>query len=85
MFSIFSISAPKAFQLKKVNQKGTVAKSPFSTDRKYDIPQGDGFHIHKSDKELTQFEDFDRLNRDWKVRYCTVALVMVHIKKYNLI
>ena len=52
---------------KKTSKAATKAKSPFSKDRQYDIPTGDGFTVRKSDKPLTEFEDFNRLDRTWNV------------------
>lgn len=45
----------------------TESVDPFSKDRKYDIPKGDGFTIKKSDKELTKFIEIDRGDDGWKV------------------
>lgn len=50
--------APKAFQLQQNTKAGTVAEDPFSKDRQFNLPKGDGLDIKKSDKALTEFEDF---------------------------
>ncbi len=59
--------APKSFQLKPHERKLTVAESPFSENREYDIPKSDGFAIHKSDKPLTEFMGKDTFPPLWKV------------------
>lgn len=61
------ISAPKAFSLKQTEKKMTQAKDPFSTDREYSLPAGDGFSIKKSDEALTEFDEFTMGEHDWKV------------------
>ena len=45
----------------------TVPQSPFSTNREYSIPRGEGFSPKKSTKSPTKFEDFEHLDRAWKV------------------
>ena len=45
----------------------TKSSSPFKENRDYNIPQGDGFHIKKSDKELTKFVEVERGDDTWQV------------------
>ena len=68
------VIVPKAFEIKREPSKTTVAKDPFSKDREYNIPTGDGFKIKKSDKKLTEFDEFKRGESDWKVIKCTLKI-----------
>ena len=79
------LTAPKAFVLKKVARPTTRARSPFSKDRQYDLPGGDGFTVHKSDKPPTQFEDFDRLDRTWNVSDARFCLFLRRVAAVHLI
>lgn len=62
-------SAPKAFQLQQNTKAGTVAEDPFSKDRQFNLPKGDGLDIKKSDKALTEFEDFRHKDVKLKVDF----------------
>ena len=48
------------------------ALSPFSKNRKYNIPKGKGIEIKKSDKGPTEFAEFKSSEGNWKVGqlYC---------------
>ncbi|XP_053381809.1 uncharacterized protein LOC123540018 [Mercenaria mercenaria] len=59
-------TAPPAFKLKKSPKRSIVSKSPFSTDREYDLPKGKGLDIKKSDKPPTQFKEFRNVDASWK-------------------
>ncbi|XP_052763049.1 uncharacterized protein LOC128205452 isoform X2 [Mya arenaria] len=57
---------PPAFKLKKSPHRSIDSRSPFSTDRNYDLPKGSGFQLKKSDKKLTEFKDFRNVDVSWK-------------------
>lgn len=61
------ITAPPAFKVKHRKNRATESRSPFSTDRKYDLPTGSGFHVKKSEKKLTEFKEFKHHEGEWKV------------------
>lgn len=61
------ITAPPAFKVKHRKNRPTESRSPFSTDRKYDVPTGSGFHVKKSEKKLTEFKEFKHHEGEWKV------------------
>lgn len=58
--------APPAFKVKHRKNRATESRSPFSTDRKYDLPTGSGFHVKKSEKKLTEFKEFKHHEGEWK-------------------
>ncbi|KAK3586634.1 hypothetical protein CHS0354_028492 [Potamilus streckersoni] len=57
--------APPAFKPRKSARRQILSRSPFSTNRTYDIKLGSGFQPQKSDKSPTQFKDFKKLDRTW--------------------
>ena len=77
----FFFAAPKAFEIKREPSKTTVAVDPFSKDREYDIPTGDGFKIKKSDKPLTEFDEFKKGESSWTVSYKPLIINLVHSPK----
>ncbi|KAK3087600.1 hypothetical protein FSP39_008112 [Pinctada imbricata] len=58
--------APAPFKLKQRKQRATQSRSPFSTNRKYDVPTGKPWSPKKSNKKLTEFAEFERKEGDWK-------------------
>ena len=44
----------------------TTGEDPFSKERSYNIPKGDGFKVNKSDKALTQHVTIERDDSNWK-------------------
>ncbi|KAL3892394.1 hypothetical protein ACJMK2_004604 [Sinanodonta woodiana] len=57
--------APPAFKPRKSARRQILSRSPFSTNRTYDIRLGSGFQPQKSEKSPTQFKDFKKLDRTW--------------------
>lgn len=65
----FYFIAPPPFKLKRSPKRSIVSKSPFSTDRVYDLPKGKAFEVKKSDKEPTKFKEFRNVDASWKVTF----------------
>ena len=63
---LFPFTAPKPFK-PKVRHRKISGTSPFTTNRKYSIPQGKQFTIKKSDKGPTEFKEFKRSDDAWEV------------------
>ena len=80
-FFIIFFTAPPAFKLKKSPKRSLVSRSPFSTDRVYDLPKGKGLNIKKSDKPPTQFKEFRNVDASWKV----ILIYPVTINIFHLI
>ena len=59
--------APPPFKVKHRKNRLTESRSPFSSDRKYDLPTGSGFQVKKSEKKLTEFKEFKHHEGEWKV------------------
>ncbi|KAL4218127.1 hypothetical protein ACF0H5_022863 [Mactra antiquata] len=57
---------PPPFKLKKSPKRSIEARSPFSTNRSFDLPKGKGVDIKKSDKKPTQFKEFKKGDAGWK-------------------
>lgn len=81
--------APPPFKLRKSPKRNIEAKSPFSTNRSYNLPTGKAFTVKKSEKALTQFKDFRNVDVAWKVRFMSpfhtrqFTKVLVNIKHSN--
>lgn len=58
--------APPPFKVKHRKNRLTESRSPFSSDRKYDLPTGSGFQVKKSEKKLTEFKEFKHHEGEWK-------------------
>nr|XP_022296182.1 cyclin-dependent kinase 12-like [Crassostrea virginica] len=57
---------PPPFKVKHRKNRLTESRSPFSSDRKYDLPTGSGFQVKKSEKKLTEFKEFKHHEGEWK-------------------
>ncbi|XP_071113793.1 uncharacterized protein [Haliotis cracherodii] len=58
--------APRFFKVKKKQRQAIMSRSPFSTDRQYDIPKGRPLDIKKGTKSTTEFMDFKKSAPNWK-------------------
>lgn len=60
-------SAPPAFKVKPRKSRQIDSRSPFSSERKFNLPKGSGFQVKKSEKKLTEFHEFKQNEGNWKV------------------
>ncbi|XP_046564225.1 serine/arginine repetitive matrix protein 1-like [Haliotis rubra] len=58
--------APRFFKVKKRQRQAVISRSPFSTDRQYDIPKGRPLDIKKGNSSTTQFVEFQKSASNWK-------------------
>ena len=72
------VIAPTPFKPKKSPSRKIEAKSPFSTNRKLSLPTGRVFQVKKSDKPLTQFDEFKTADVSWKVSFCICTFVVLY-------
>ncbi|XP_067665436.1 uncharacterized protein [Haliotis asinina] len=58
--------APRFFKVKKRQHQVVISRSPFSTNRQYDIPKGKPLDIKKGNRSTTQFVEFQKSASTWK-------------------
>ncbi|XP_055996833.1 uncharacterized protein LOC125683138 isoform X3 [Ostrea edulis] len=57
---------PPAFKVKPRKSRQIDSRSPFSSERKFNLPKGSGFQVKKSEKKLTEFHEFKQNEGNWK-------------------
>ena len=60
------VPVPDAFQVKKSDRDATVAEDPFSKERSFDLPKGNGMKIRRSSKSATTFVEVKTDREEYK-------------------